>query len=110
MPSSRRRRSFPFARTHFPQAQDGDEAFRKDRRAWYEHATGETLEGLSLAEQWRRVDVLGRSWRAYGDGQHGKQKVRPFKVHTCVECGCKPCECPPPGTEPDYDDYPADDY
>ena len=29
----------------------GDEAFRKDRAVWYEHVTGESLDGLSVAEQ-----------------------------------------------------------
>ena len=39
---------------------EGDEAFRKDRCVWYEHITGESLEGLSLTEQWQWVDVLVR--------------------------------------------------
>ena len=34
---------------------EGDEAFRKDRRVWYEHVTGESFEGVSLTEQWQRV-------------------------------------------------------
>ena len=48
---------------------EGDEAFRKDRRVWYEHVTGESFEGVSLTEQWQRVDVLARAWRAYSDGR-----------------------------------------
>ena len=42
---------------------EGDEAFRKDRRVWYEHVTGESFEGVSLTEQWQRVevDVLARA-------------------------------------------------
>ena len=52
---------------------EGDEAFRKDRRAWYEHVTGESFEGVSLSEQWERVDRLARGWRAYSDGRTGKQ-------------------------------------
>ena len=42
---------------------EGDDRFRKDRRAWYEHATGESLEDVSLSEQWRRAHSLARGWR-----------------------------------------------
>ena len=48
---------------------DGDEAFRKDRAVWYEHVTGESLNGLPLTEQWERVDVIARRFRAYSDGR-----------------------------------------
>ena len=44
---------------------DGDEAFRKDRAVWYERVTGESLDGLPLIEQWVRVDVIARRFRAY---------------------------------------------
>ena len=30
---------------------EGDEAFRKDRRAWYQHVTGESLDGNSVTQQ-----------------------------------------------------------
>ena len=40
---------------------EGDEAFRKDRAVWYEHVTGESLDGLSLMEQWERVDRRDRA-------------------------------------------------
>ena len=30
---------------------EGDDAFRKDRRAWYKHVTGESLEGVSEPHQ-----------------------------------------------------------
>ena len=80
---------------------EGDDRFRKDRAVWYEHVTGESLEGLSLTEQWQRVDVLARGWRAYSDGRSAKHGPK------CVECGCNPCECAPPEAEPEYvyDDY-----
>jgi hypothetical protein len=56
----------------------GDENFRKDRAVWYEGLTGESLDGLSLTEQWERADVLARRWRAYGDGRTNKrQRVQP---------------------------------
>jgi hypothetical protein len=78
---------------------------RKDRCVWYENVTGESLEGVSLTEQWQRVDVLARGWRAYGDGRAGKQRSGP----KCVECGCNPCECAPPASDEEvqycYDDY-----
>ena len=48
---------------------EGDEAFRKDRAVWYEHVTGESLDGLSLMEQWERVDVIARRFRTYSDGR-----------------------------------------
>jgi hypothetical protein len=52
---------------------EGDAAFRKDRSVWYEHVTGQSLEGMSLTEQWQHVDTLARrSWRAYSDGRPGK--------------------------------------
>ena len=51
------------------QYSDGDEAFRKDRAVWYEHVTGESLDGLPLIEQWARVDVIARRFRAYSDGR-----------------------------------------
>ena len=54
---------------------DGNERFRKDRSVWYEHATGESLAGASLAEQRERVDVPARAWRAYGDGRAGKKAM-----------------------------------
>merc|ERR1712093_284794 len=47
----------------------GDEAFRKDRAVWYEHVTGESLDGLSVAEQWERVDAVARRFREYTDGR-----------------------------------------
>ena len=45
---------------------EGDEDFRTDRTVWYE---GESLEGLSLAEQRECVDVIARRFRAYNDGR-----------------------------------------
>ena len=39
--------------------------------------TGESLEGVSLAEQWRRAHELARGWRTYTDGRPGKQTVPP---------------------------------
>ena len=30
---------------------------------WYEHVTGDSLDGLSLAEQRERVDVIARRFR-----------------------------------------------
>ena len=45
---------------------EGDDAFRKDRYVWYEHVTGESLEGVSLAEQWQRAHELARAtWVAH---------------------------------------------
>ena len=35
--------------------------------------TGESLEGVSLTEQWECVDVLARGWRAWSSGRQGKQ-------------------------------------
>jgi len=32
---------------------------------WYEHVTGDSLDGLSLAEQRERVDVIERGDSAY---------------------------------------------
>ena len=48
---------------------DGDERFRKDRAVWYEHATGESLQGLSLAAQWQRTHDFARRFREYHDGR-----------------------------------------
>ena len=42
----------------------GDEAFRQDRAVWYVHVTGESIEELSLTEQWQRVDVIARRFCA----------------------------------------------
>ena len=36
---------------------------------WYEHVTGESLDGVSLTEQWERVDVIARRFRTYSDGR-----------------------------------------
>ena len=47
----------------------GDEAFRADRAAWYERATGDSLDGRSLAEQRRLCDAIARRFRAYSDGR-----------------------------------------
>ena len=52
----------------------GDEAFRADRSVWYEHVTGESLEGLSLTEQWERVDVIARRFRDYTDGRPARTR------------------------------------
>ena len=38
----------------------GNEAFRKDRRVWYEHVTGESLEGVSLTKQWELTLMCSR--------------------------------------------------
>ena len=46
-----------------------NEAFHKDRAVWYEHVTGDSLDGLSLAEQRERVDVIARRFRVYNDGR-----------------------------------------
>ena len=94
------------------QNSEGDEAFRKDRRAWYAHVTGESFKGVSLTEQWQRVDVLARGWRAYSDGRSVKQQPQqeqPQQPHAqqpaqqsgpkCIECGYNPCECDPPGSD-----------
>ena len=54
--------------------QKGNDAFRKDRRVWYEHVTGESLEGVSLTKQWLLTDKLARAWRVYNDGRVGKQR------------------------------------
>lgn len=52
--------------------QKGDEDFRADRAAWYEHVTGESfLAGpRRLSEQWRRVDDLSRRFRADNRDDH----------------------------------------
>ena len=51
----------------------GDEQFRADRALWFERVTGESLEGLSLAEQWRRVHRVARAFRAdTRDGRPGR--------------------------------------
>jgi hypothetical protein len=42
----------------------GDERFRLDRMAWFERVTGESLEGVSLTQQWQRVDSVARAFRA----------------------------------------------
>ena len=47
----------------------GNDAFHKDRAVWYEHVTGDSLDGLSLAEQRERVDVIARRFRVYNDGR-----------------------------------------
>ena len=41
---------------------------------WYEHVTGESLEGLSLTEQWERVDVIARRFRDYTDGRPARTR------------------------------------
>ena len=39
---------------------------------WYERYTGNSLEGLSLSEQWQRVDRVARALRAdTRDGRAG---------------------------------------
>ena len=95
----------------------GDEAFRLDRRVWYEQVTGKSFEGVSLAEQWQRADDLARSWRAYSDGRPQREsgetsteqpEPESVPVFRCIECGCKPCNCPDPGEEADWG--PCDDY
>lgn len=48
---------------------EGDDSFRKDRTVWYEHVTGESLEGLTLTDQWERVDSIARRFREYTDGR-----------------------------------------
>ena len=53
---------------------EGDEQFRQDRTRWYEQYmyTGSSLEGLSLSEQWQRVDRVARAFRAdTRDGRAG---------------------------------------
>ena len=58
--------------THNPQ---GDAQFRRDRAEWYEEVTGESLHGVSLAEQWRRVHRVARSFRAdTRDGRPGTSR------------------------------------
>ena len=47
----------------------GDEDFRADRALWYENVTGESLDGLSLAEQWQLCDAVARRFRAYSDSR-----------------------------------------
>ena len=81
---------------------------------WYEHVTGESFEGVSLTEQWQRVDVLARVWRAYGDGRAGKQpdpEPQPAASGPrCVECGRKDCDgCGPPPSDEEVE-YTYDDY
>ena len=53
---------------------EGDDEFRRDRAVWYEHVTGETLEGLSLTEQWERVNVIARRFREYTDGRSARTR------------------------------------
>ena len=48
---------------------EGDESFRADRVLWYEHFTGDSIQGLSLTEQWEAVDVVARRFRPYSDGR-----------------------------------------
>ena len=51
----------------------GDTRFRKDRMAWYETVTGESLKGLPLAKQWQRADRVARAFRAHTrDGRSGR--------------------------------------
>ena len=69
---------------------DGDERFRKDRAVWYEHATGESLQGLSLAEQWQRTHEFARRFREYNDG-------RPQPTRAEMP------DAPPPPASPDQD-------
>ena len=52
---------------------EGDQRFRRARVEWYEEATGESLDGVSLAEQWKRVDRVARAFRAHTrDGRPGR--------------------------------------
>ena len=71
--------------------QEGDERFRKDRAVWYEHVTGEPLDGLSLTEQWERVDSIARRFREYTDGR--KPRMREAMPDT-------PPKLPPPQEPP----------
>ena len=48
----------------------GSAKFREDRAAWYESVTGESLHGVDLAQQWRRVHRVARAFRA--DTRHGR--------------------------------------
>jgi len=47
----------------------GDETFRADRALWYENVTGESLDGLSLAEQRQLCDAVARRFRSYSDSR-----------------------------------------
>ena len=49
--------------------QEGDDRFHKDREVWYEHVTGDSIEGLGLTEQCERVDSIARRFREYTDGR-----------------------------------------
>jgi hypothetical protein len=51
----------------------GSEQFRRDRAVWYEEATGESLEGVSLTEQWIRTHKVSRAFRA--DTRAGRPKT-----------------------------------
>ena len=42
----------------------GSEQFRKDRATWYEQVTGESLEDVTLTEQWIRAHKVARAFRA----------------------------------------------
>ena len=59
---------------------EGDDEFRRDRAVWYEHVTGESLEGLCLTEQWERVDVIARRFREYSDGRSARERERTYRL------------------------------
>ena len=55
----------PPRRAEYAEGEEGREAFRAKRREWYELATGDSLEGVSTAEQHRLCNAFARRFRAY---------------------------------------------
>ena len=52
----------------YPAGREGDDAFRADRRSWFQRFTGESLRG-DLAQQNEQCDAIARRFRGYSDGR-----------------------------------------
>jgi hypothetical protein len=67
----------PPRRSDYATGEEGRDAFRADRRAWYERATGDSLEAVSVAEQHRLCHEFARRFRTYTDGRPDRAATPP---------------------------------
>ena len=79
----------PPKRGEYRKGKRGRRAFRSERAAWYERATGATLDG-TLEEQNAQFDKVARRYRAYSD----------YRAHHSVARFRHECEHGPVGMGP----------
>ena len=79
----------PPKRAEYTRGKRGRRAFHSERTAWYERATGATLEG-TLEEQNAQFDKVARRYRAYSD----------YRAHRCVARFEHECDHGPVGMGP----------